>query len=105
MAVVVILGIIAGVAGAAVTGSFGKAKENSDKASEAVIREAVQRYIVENSVDSTKYNEIDIGDLVTGRVLADYPQASSGQYYTVAVAADGVVTVATSTTNPKPNKP
>ncbi len=103
MAVVVILGIIAGVAGAAVTGSFSKAKENSDKASEAVIREAVQRYIVEQNVDSTKYNEIDIGDLVTGRVLADYPQASNGEYYTVSVTDEGVVTVDTSTTNPKPS--
>lgn len=85
MAVVVILGIIAGVAGAAVTGAFSSAKTNADKASHAVIKEAVQRYIVEQTVEPTAYSTITMQLLVKGHVLADYPQASDGQYFVISV--------------------
>lgn len=103
MAVVVILGIIAGVAGAAVTGSFGKARENTDKASEAVIREAVQRYIIEESIASNAYDDIDIEALVTNRFLANYPQKSDGTYFTVDVDTNGDITIDSTETNPNPS--
>ncbi|TNJ64500.1 prepilin-type N-terminal cleavage/methylation domain-containing protein [Paenibacillus hemerocallicola] len=47
LAVVVILGIIAGVAGVAVSGSFTSAKQNADAANVAIITDAVQRYLLE----------------------------------------------------------
>lgn len=102
MAVVVILGIIAGVAGAAVTGSFSKAKENSDKASQAVIREAVQRYIIEHTPPTNEYNKINMKLLVDKHAIADYPQKSDGKYFQVAVSDDGTVTI--SDVEATPNK-
>ena len=47
MAVVVILGVIAGVAGAAVTGAFKNSKENADKATHQILVEAAQRYLLQ----------------------------------------------------------
>lgn len=93
MAVVVILGIIAAVAGAAVTGAFSNAKTNTDNASESIIKDAVQRYIIEKSVESSKYSEIKIKTLVDGKVLADYPKASNGNYFQITVNNDGVVSI------------
>ncbi len=75
MAVVVILGIIAGVAGAAVTGSFGKARENSDKASLNVLQEAGQRYMLEFTPVPTTGTDVDIAleTLVTKGYLSSVP--------------------------------
>ncbi|MNC52396.1 Type II secretion system protein G precursor [compost metagenome] len=101
MAVVVILGIIAGVAGAAVTGSFSKAKDNTDAASQTIVREAVERYILENSVAATSYHEITVKKLVDGRFLSSYPKKSDGTFYTITVAdTTAVVTFNTNTSTP-----
>lgn len=53
LAVVVILGIIAGVAGVAVSGSFTSAKQNADAANVAIITDAVQRYLLDGGSAST----------------------------------------------------
>jgi prepilin-type N-terminal cleavage/methylation domain-containing protein len=51
MAVVVILGIVASVAGAAVVGSFGTAKTKTDTASERIICDAAVRYYLDHGSD------------------------------------------------------
>lgn len=101
MAVVVILGIIAGVAGAAVTGSFSKAKDNTDAASQTIVKEAVERYILENSVAATSYHDITMKKLVEGRFLSSYPKKSDGTYYTITVTdTTAIVTFGVSTPTP-----
>jgi type IV pilus assembly protein PilA len=102
MAVVVILGIIAGVAGAAVTGAFSSAKTNSDKASQKIVQEAVQRYILENKTEPTSYDAIKMKTLVDGHVLSDYPIASNGKYYQITVA-DTTAVVTFSEVDAQPN--
>lgn len=101
MAVVVILGIIAAVAGAAVTGSFSKAKDNTDAASKTIISEAVERYIVENSMAADKYSNITIKTLVDGRMLRDYPKNSAGEFFAISVAnTTAKIEFSTTTTDP-----
>lgn len=82
MAVVVILGIIAGVAGAAVTGSFSKAKENTDTASVRIISDAVQRYVLEGK--TTEGSAITIENLVSSGFLTSTPTSKTGTGFTIA---------------------
>ncbi|MFM9326747.1 competence type IV pilus major pilin ComGC [Paenibacillus mesotrionivorans] len=82
MAVVVILGIIAGVAGAAVTGSFSKAKDNTDEASKRIISDAVQRYVLETNPSPAA--TIGIGDLVAKGYLSATPSPNqSGKSFKI----------------------
>lgn len=81
MAVVVILGIIAAVAGAAVTGSFGNAKETADEASKRIISDAVQRYVLEENI--TLGTAIALDDLVDNGYLIDEPTPANGTAYVI----------------------
>lgn len=103
MAVVVILGIIAGVAGAAVTGSFSKAKESTDTASVRIISDAVQRYVLEGK--ATEGTNITIDNLVSGGYLTSAPTSKTGTGFTIAWNTtthkyDVTVTAATTSSSP-----
>jgi prepilin-type N-terminal cleavage/methylation domain-containing protein len=92
MAVVVILGILATVAGAAVVNSFSTAKTNSDVASKKIIADAAQRYYLDNEATPT------VALLVSGGYLNDTPTPSSGTgAFTIAAGtATGTFTVTVS---------
>jgi len=82
MAVVVILGILAAVAGAAVVNGFDKAKTNSDSTTTKVITDAVQRYIMDNpatavSTAAATPTNITINTLVTDGFLSAAPSWSN----------------------------
>lgn len=98
MAVVVILGIIAGVAGAAVTGSFTKAKENTETASKKILSEAVQRYILEigpSPAADGSYSNIGVGNLYTNGFINNYPTNQAGNYIEItSVSKNGIPTFA-----------
>lgn len=79
MAVVVILGILASVAGASVVNSFDSAKANADSTTQAVLIDAAQRYILDgNFTPSLTATPITILDLVANGYLreavADYTE-------------------------------
>ncbi|WP_135551052.1 competence type IV pilus major pilin ComGC [Paenibacillus cymbidii] len=89
MAVVVILGILAAVAGAAVVNGFDRARTNSDDTSEKVIREAAQRFQMDNP--NAALNTINIAALVAGGYLNEAPTASDGNVFTLVVGQTGGV--------------
>jgi len=84
MAVVVILGILATVAGAAIVNSFDKAKQSSDATSKSVLEDAAARYIMDHNttIDPTNGTTIAVSDLVSGGYLKDTPKNSNGDAYT-----------------------
>jgi len=95
MAVVVILGILAAVAGAAVVNGFDKAKTNSNTTSIKVIQDAAQRYVMDNPADAL--TKVTVTNLVTKGYLKEEPKDSSGKYYKVDATKDatsGVYTFA-----------
>lgn len=53
MAVVVILGIIAAVGGAAITGVFSDSKKSADKTAYNILYDATQRYVMDGKVTAT----------------------------------------------------
>lgn len=99
MAVVVILGVIAGVAGAAVTGAFKNSKENADKATHQILVEAAQRYLLqETSITlptGTSTGTIDIATLKDKGYITNVPtpQSSSATSFTISFDKDLKVTV------------
>lgn len=77
MAVVVILGILAAVAGAAVTKGFGNAKTNADTASVKIITEAAQRYLMDNPTSETAIEgKTGVAALKTSGYLSNEPKPS-----------------------------
>ncbi|TBL80224.1 competence type IV pilus major pilin ComGC [Paenibacillus thalictri] len=93
MAVVVILGILAAVAGAAVTKGFDASKTNADAASKKIIIDAAQRYIMDKSTTPA------MADLVSGGYLNSEPlpqvSPTTNKHFTISVdASTGAVTVA-----------
>ncbi len=91
MAVVVILGIIAGVAGAAVTGSFTKAKENTETASKRILSDAVQRYILEigpSPGTDGSFSNIGVGNLYSNGFINNYPTNQSGNYIEITTVSN-----------------
>jgi prepilin-type N-terminal cleavage/methylation domain-containing protein len=104
MAVVVIMGILASVAGVAVANSFNAARTNADAASIQIIRDAAQRFVMDtNPADPTT---VTIAALVNAGYLSDTPRATAdstlpvfnltvagtaadGYTYTVVAAATG----------------
>jgi type IV pilus assembly protein PilA len=97
MAVVVILGILAAVAGVAVTKGFDSSKENADKASVKILTEAAQRYVMEKGTTVT--SPITLSVLKTAGYITDdtiKPQektaAGDEQVFEITVAS-GVVSV------------
>ncbi|WP_052486902.1 type II secretion system protein [Gordoniibacillus kamchatkensis] len=93
-AVVIIMGIVATVAGAAVIGSFNKSKTASTATSQQVITEAVQRYVMDSNMNLTVTpTSITAVQLVSGGYLRDIPQNSTGtplNHVTVANTAAGL---------------
>jgi len=89
LAVVVILGILAAVAGSVIIGSMNSARENADATTEAVLIEAVDRYLFDNPTKLSAANTaagatISVqDDLVEGGYLKKVPsrQAGSGTDY------------------------
>jgi prepilin-type N-terminal cleavage/methylation domain-containing protein len=102
LAVVVILGIIAGVAGVAVSGSFTSAKQNADNANMAIIRDAVQRAVFEEksigATTSVTTSTTVLSQLQTDGYLNTVPKvqndnANNKKYFAITVSANDVVTV------------
>jgi prepilin-type N-terminal cleavage/methylation domain-containing protein len=105
LAVVVILGIIAGVAGVAVSGSFTSAKQNADAANVAIITDAVQRYLLEGGSSSALLatattdvasSESVLGALRTAGYLNTIPKVkalTAGYFNIVVSGSPAVVTV------------
>lgn len=86
MAVVVILGILAAVAGAAVVNGFDKAKTNSDTTSTKIIQDAAQRYVMDNPADAL--TKVTVTNLVTKGYLKEEPKDSKDKYFKVVAAKD-----------------
>lgn len=88
LAVVVILGILATVAAVAVVNASDKAKVNADSTTISVLKDAAQRYIME---DGTKAMEdamkgsagltINAEDLIGGLYIRDIPKDSAGYVF------------------------
>jgi prepilin-type N-terminal cleavage/methylation domain-containing protein len=79
LAVIIILGIIAAIAVPAVISNFSDAKKNSDAQTEKIIKEAVQRYLLDNEVTFDANNRATIkikDDLVSKGYLQDIPKWS-----------------------------
>ncbi|WP_281887210.1 competence type IV pilus major pilin ComGC [Paenibacillus sp. YYML68] len=91
MAVVVILGILAAVAGAAVTGSFSKSKSGTDAASVRIITDAAQRYVMETNATEAP----TLATLVSDGYLSSTPtvQSDSTKAFVISIN-NGVVSVA-----------
>lgn len=75
MAVVVILGILAAVAGTAIMNSFDKSKTNADATSVKVIQEAAQRYVMDKNPADTALTDITIQKLVDEGYLESVPKS------------------------------
>ncbi|WP_438445773.1 competence type IV pilus major pilin ComGC [Gorillibacterium sp. sgz5001074] len=90
MAVVVIIGILAAVAGTAVMNSFQKAKDNTDDATERMIRNAATRYVMDHP-EFTGTSLTVKTDLVGNGYIEDVPRnQNDGKYYsTVTVTKSG----------------
>ncbi|NHN30738.1 prepilin-type N-terminal cleavage/methylation domain-containing protein [Paenibacillus sp. S3N08] len=79
MAVVVILGILAAVAGAAVMGGFDKSKTSADATTKSVVADAAQRYIMDKSmVLGTTPSVITMAELIAAGNLVSVPKWSNG---------------------------
>lgn len=83
LAVVVILGILAAVAGVAVVKGFDSAKANADNASTVVIRDAAQRYII----DKKNSSDVTVTKLVSEGYLNQIPTPASDSTKKFKVAA------------------
>ncbi|RKD23888.1 hypothetical protein BEP19_05530 [Ammoniphilus oxalaticus] len=106
LAVVVILGIIAAIAAPSVMTNFDSAKTNSDAQTEAIIKDAVQRFALDNPIPEDGTIKIKV-HLVDGGYLQDVPkQSSNNQYFTevkITVNANGkIVFNGFKTANEKP---
>lgn len=77
MAVVVILGILATVAGVAIVNASEKAKINADSATISVLKDAAQRYIMD---DPTGTAETKMKDTANGGLTITVEQLISGLY-------------------------
>lgn len=101
MAVVVILGILAAVAGAAIMNSFDKSKTNADATSVKVIEEATQRYIMDNNIADANLSTVTVGKLVTDGYLPSEPVSqvdSTKSHFAIAASKAGnkyTITVST----------
>lgn len=77
LAVIIILGIIAAIAVPSVISNFSDAKKNSDAQTEKIIKEAVQRYLLDNEVTFTSGTAtINISQLVSNGYLQETPKWS-----------------------------
>ncbi|WP_164821272.1 type II secretion system protein [Paenibacillus koleovorans] len=89
MAVVVILGVVAAVAGAAVTGGFSSSKTNTDNASIKVITDALQRYTLDKDEELPASGETvaqTLTRLVTNGYLSSAPAPVNGSAFTITYA-------------------
>ena len=77
MGVIIILGVVATVATAAVVNASEKAKTETDNTAVSVIKDAVQRYLM-NADDATAITEVTADELVTGGYLREIPRDSAG---------------------------
>lgn len=81
LAVVVILGILAAVAATAVVRGFEKAEANAAATTEAVVKEAVQRAIMDKAIVLEKGEiEVKIYDLYKNGYLRDDEVQYEGKY-------------------------
>jgi type IV pilus assembly protein PilA len=69
MAVVVILGIIAAIAGSVVIKGFDNAKTNADSTTESILRDAAQRYVMESTATIADGTVITQADLLAGKYI------------------------------------
>jgi type IV pilus assembly protein PilA len=94
MAVVVILGIIAAVAGSAVINSFADARASTDEANRRIIADAARRYIMGENIAAANYGTVTIQELLDEGYLEAAPENPLGTgAYGVTVNATGVVNV------------
>ncbi|MDF2671616.1 MAG: type pilin, partial [Paenibacillus sp.] len=84
MAVVVILGIVAAVAGVAVTKGFGSSKTNTDAATIKIITDAVQRYNMDGNtalatITDKTTSEAELNKVITaGYLNGPVPKVQDG---------------------------
>lgn len=81
MAVVVIIGILAAVGGTAVMNSFGNARTQTDVATERVLEDAAQRFILDNPGDAPVTgtpSTITVADLLAGGYIKETPIRQTG---------------------------
>lgn len=105
LAVIVILGIIAAIAIPAVMSNFDNAKKNADAQTSSIVKEAVQRLLLDDQSRSTKLvvfsgtpeeATINISVLVNNGYLAETPHWSNKQAITdvtIAKTSGGGITV------------
>ena len=93
MAVVVILGIVATIAGAAVVNASDRAKISADNTTVNVLKDAAQRYLMdEGKVISATAVTVTANALIDGNYIRDIPRDSAGKTF-------DRLTVALDTTN------
>lgn len=79
MAVVVILGILAAVAGAAVVNGFDKSRTSADATTASILNDAAQRYLMDNPpASSATTGSISTFLLRSGGYINDIPKAQTG---------------------------
>lgn len=110
LAVIVILGIIAAVAIPAIMSNFQNARENADAQTEAIIKEAIQRYALDQATTLSGEKTFELTEtasganpnLVTSGYIASQPKNSQGvaiESVTVSFSATGVMDNSTFTIN------
>lgn len=92
LAVIVILGIIAAIAIPAVMSNFGEAKKNADDQTYAIVKEAVQRYVLMEKTDLKDITTLTFyldgtattgsHNLVKSGYIANQPKLSNGNVIT-----------------------
>lgn len=102
LAVVVILGIIAGVAGVAVSGSFTSAKQNADNSNIAIIRDAAQRAVFEGktigatttvATSTTVLTQLQTDGYLNSVPAVQNDNAANKKYFAITVSANGAISV------------
>jgi len=96
LAVVVILGILAAVAGVAVTRGFNSSRINTDNTSVQVIQDALARYLMDTGVTTRIANDANtstaaLNSLHTEGYLANVPtvqQVGDGRFFIIAYDDD-----------------
>ncbi|MCE5168145.1 prepilin-type N-terminal cleavage/methylation domain-containing protein [Paenibacillus profundus] len=78
LAVIVILGIIIGIASVVIIGQFDKARDGSDATSEKILIEAAERYVLEKNlnVPDTGTLEVQVKEMLNAGYLKTEPKKS-----------------------------
>lgn len=88
MAVLVIIGIVAAVAGVSIKGSMDKSKEGTDNASAIIIRDALKRYYTDYNAEPAGADDAaKIQTLVTAKYLESAGLQQTGKKFQISGSA------------------